>query len=165
MNGWIAALNFAITGAVLLLSVVGLWFTVIIPGIGRWSRRFFMGYFIIFLLCDLSCIAETALQYYRVPGTLFDFVLALENLLLSLPLPMLTVYLLHCSGENIRASKLLRAVLGLWAVYCILAASAAFLDQTALRGVSFAANPQFTTIEDSAFDSCTSLKKISIPWS
>ena len=128
MNSWIGAFNFFISGAALLLSVMGLWFTVIVPGMDRWSRRFFMGYFTIFLLCDLSGFVELALQHYIVPGAAFHFLLNLENLLLSLPLPMLTVYLLHCCGENKRSSKLFRAVIGLWAVYFIFAASAAFTE-------------------------------------
>ena len=43
-----------LSGAALLLSMMGLWFTVIIPGIDRWSRRFFLSYFLIFMLCCLS---------------------------------------------------------------------------------------------------------------
>jgi hypothetical protein len=41
-----------------------------------------------------------------------------ESLLLSVPLPMLTLYLLHCSGENWRSSALFRAVLALF--FCFL---------------------------------------------
>ena len=48
MNGWIEPLSFSIVGAALLLSLIGLWFTVIIPGIDRWSRHFFIYYFMIF---------------------------------------------------------------------------------------------------------------------
>jgi sensor histidine kinase YesM len=58
----------------------------------------------------------------------FYFLLVLESLLLSLPLPMLTVYLLHCCGENLPSSKLLHAVLGLWALSFILFVSAPFID-------------------------------------
>ena len=128
MNGWIDALNSSIIGAALMLSVMGLWFSVVIPGIDRWSTRFFVSYFIVFLLCALSAIVETVLQYYRAPQAVFHFSLGMENLLLSLPLPMLTVYLLHCCGENIHRSRLLRSVLGLWAVFFVLAASAPFSD-------------------------------------
>ena len=59
---------------------------------------------------------------------LMNRMLNLENLLLSLPPPMLTVYLLHCCGENKRSSKLLHAVIGLWEVYFIFAARAAFTE-------------------------------------
>ena len=46
-------LNLILSGAALLLSVMGLWFTIIIPGISRWNRRFFLSYFLVFLLCCL----------------------------------------------------------------------------------------------------------------
>ena len=128
MNNWVEFLSFSIFGAALLLSAIGLWFSVVIPGIDRWSRRFFMNYFIVFLLCCLSTIVEVILQYYNAPRAVFVFLLLLESLLLSFPLLMLTVYLLPCCGENIRSSKLLHAVLVLWAVFAALLVSAPFID-------------------------------------
>ena len=116
MNGWIVYLNSSILGAALLLSVMGLWFTVVIPGIDRWSRRFFIIYFIVFMLCWLSAIIESLFQSYSVPSAVFRFLLFLENLLLSVPLPMLTVFLLRCSSEDLRSGRLLKAVLILWTV-------------------------------------------------
>ena len=41
---------------------MGLWFTAVIPGLDRWSRRFFMSYYIVFLLCNLSGVLETVFQ-------------------------------------------------------------------------------------------------------
>ncbi|MBO4914777.1 MAG: histidine kinase [Oscillospiraceae bacterium] len=117
---------FSIISAALLLSALGLWFTAIIPGIDRWSKRFFQSYFITFTLCGLFSIADLLLFGHPVPRTVIYLLLVLECLLLSLPLPMLTAYLLHSCGEDMRASKLLRAVLGLWAVFVILLASSAF---------------------------------------
>ena len=128
MNDWIDYFNISISGAALMLCVIGLWFTFFIPGIDRWSRRFFMSIFIIFLLCCLSGILEMAFQSYIVPSMVFYYTLILDSLLLSLPQPMLTVYLLHCCGENIRSNKLLRAVLGMWAVYFVLLVSVPFID-------------------------------------
>ena len=128
MNDWIDYFNISISGAALMLGVMGLWFTFFIPGIDRWSRRFFMSIFIIFLLCCLSGILEMAFQSYIVPSMVFYYTLILDSLLLSLPQPMLTVYLLHCCGENIRSNKLLRAVLGMWAVYFVLLVSVPFID-------------------------------------
>ena len=119
MNDWIVYLNFSILGAALLLSVMGLWFTVVIPGMDRWSRRFFINYFIVFMLCWLSAIIESLFQSYSVPCAVFRFLLFLENLLLSVPLPMLTVFLLRSSSEDIRSGRLLKAVLILWAVLFI----------------------------------------------
>lgn len=128
MNVFLNSIYYYISGAALMLSVMGLWFTSIIPGIDRWSRRFFMSTFIIFLLCCLSGILEIAFQSYIVPSKVFFFLLLFESLLLMLPIPMLTVYLLHCCGENMRKSRLLRAVLGLWAVSFALSVSVPFLD-------------------------------------
>ena len=113
MNSWIDSFNLSISSAALLLSVMGLWFTSVISGIDRWSKRFFMSFFIIFLLGCLSGILEIVFQSYIVPSTVFCILLILENLLLTLLLPMLTIYLLHCCDESLRSSKLLRIVFGL----------------------------------------------------
>ena len=116
MNSWIDAFNLSISSAALLLSAMGVWFASVISGIDRWSRRFFTSFFIIFQLCCLSGILEIVFQSYIVPSTVFCILLLLEILLLTLLLPMLTVYLLHCCGEDLRSSKLLRIVFGLWAI-------------------------------------------------
>ncbi len=128
MNIWIESFSFSTSGAALLLSALGLWFTIVIPGFDRWSRRFFLSYFIIFMLCCLSGIVELVFQYNTVPRAAFVFLLFLETLLLSLPPIMLTTYLLHCCGEKLRTSKLLHAALGLWAVFFASFVSALFID-------------------------------------
>ena len=127
MNGWIDFFYVFVFGTALLLSVMGLWFTAIIPGIDRWSKRFFLAYFAIIMLCCLSSFTEGAFQILLVPRTVFFLILFLESLLPSLPMPMLTVFLLHCCGESRRSSKLLRAVIGLWAAYCAFLVSAMFI--------------------------------------
>ena len=99
MNGWTESLAFSIVGAALLLSLMGLWFTAILPGIDRWTRHFFICYFMVFMLCCLSGIVEILFQYHQAPETVFRFLLLLENLLLSLPVPMLTVYLRWASSS------------------------------------------------------------------
>lgn len=128
MNGWIESFNFSMIGAMLLLSMMGLWFVSVIPGIDRWSRRFFMGVFTIFLLCCLLGILETLFQSYIIPSGVFYILLLLETILLSLLPPILTVYLLHCSGENMRKSRLFRTALGIWAVSFAMFASSLFID-------------------------------------
>ncbi len=128
MNNWIGSFDFSTFGAAFLLCIMGLWFTIVIPGIDRWSKRFFMSYFFVFMLCCLSSIAEVLLQYYAVPRVVFIPLLILESLLLSLPLLMQTAYMLHYCDENLRRSRLLLAMLGLWAVYIVLLASVLFID-------------------------------------
>ena len=116
----------SVFGAALLLSVMGVWFTALIPGLDRWSKRFFLCYFIAFLLCCLSSLLETIPMFFSISNAMFVFLLIVESLMLSLPLPMLTVYLLHCCGENVRKSGFLYAASGLWAAYCALVVCSSF---------------------------------------
>ena len=128
MSNWVDFLFFFMLGMALLLSALGMWFTAIVPGTDRWSKRFFRDYFIVLMLCCLIGLIEGILpRLYPVPDTAFYILWALESLFLGLPLPMLTVYLLHSCGERIRGSRLLQAVLGLWIVYLLLLAYATFI--------------------------------------
>ena len=123
MNGWNDFFYYFIIGATLLLSALGLWFTAIMPGIDRWNKRFFRSFFIVLMSSVCTVLTDIALRAYSAPSAVIRFMQVLECLLLALPLPMLTVLLLHCCGENMRESRLLQAVLGLWAVYFLLVIS------------------------------------------
>ena len=127
MNSGINSFFFFITGTALLLGVIGLWFTALIPGIDRWGRRFFLSYFFVIFLSGVSVLVEMVLHYYPVPNTAIYFLQVLETLLLSLPLPMQTPWLLHCCDESLRSSRLLHAVLGLWTAFFVLLASVPFV--------------------------------------
>ena len=120
MIGWSDIFYFSTISVALVLSVVGLWFTVVMPGMDYWSKSFFRLYFIVLMGCILSSLIAIVLHYFPVSSVVIYFILHLECLLLSLPLPMLTTYLLHCCSESVRSSKLFQTVLGLWAVYFVL---------------------------------------------
>ena len=111
---------FSFFGAALLLSVMGVWFTAVIPGLDRWSKRFFLCYFIAFMLCCVSSMLDTLPLFFPISNAAFYTILIVESLFLSVPLPMLTVYLLHCRGEDMRESRLLRGVAVSWVVYCVM---------------------------------------------
>ncbi|MBR1711258.1 MAG: hypothetical protein IJ719_20925 [Clostridia bacterium] len=53
MISWAYFFYFFTLGTILLLSVLGLWFTVILPGIDPLSRRFFRGFFVVLFLRGL----------------------------------------------------------------------------------------------------------------
>ena len=112
----------------LLLSLLGLWLAVILPGTDRFSKRFFRYYFIVFMLCCISGLADVILSYYSVPRFVVHLVVFIECLLLSVPLPMLTVYLLHYCRESIRGDRLFYTVIGLWACYVVLLAGASLFN-------------------------------------
>ena len=127
MIGWTEVFYVSIISAALLLCVLGLWFTAIIPGIDRWSKRFFQAYFSVFILCCILGFAEIAFFAHSLSSRAYYYYVIVECLALSLPLPMLTVYLLHCCGEYVRSSRLMQTVFTLWAVYLVVLLSAVFV--------------------------------------
>lgn len=127
MIGWTEVFYVSIISAALLLCVLGLWFTAIIPGIDRWSKRFFQAYFSVFILCCILGFAEIAFFAHSLSSRAYSYYVIVECLALSLPLPMLTVYLLHCCGEYVRSSRLMQTVFTLWAVYLVVLLSAVFV--------------------------------------
>ena len=116
----------SIISAGLVLSVMGLLFTIAMPAFDRWSRHFFQCYFTVFILSCLTGFADLLVYGHPAPHVAVYLLMVLESLFLSLPLPMLTVYLLHCCGETMRRSRILRAVMCLWAIYAVMLASAEF---------------------------------------
>ena len=107
-------------GVTLLVSVIGLWFTAIMPGIDRWSKRFFRSLFTLFILLNIIGFLDTIIYIYPVPMWIMYLMIILESVLLSLSLLMMTAYLLHCCGENVRSNRLFHAVLGLWGVFVVM---------------------------------------------
>ena len=120
MSHWTEVFYFSAFTAALLLSVLGLWFTAVVPGVDRWSKRFFLQYFSVFLLCSVMGLCEITFVYSTFSRTAYYYYMIAECGILSLPLPMLTVYLLHCCGEDLRSSRLMRTIAGLWVFYLIL---------------------------------------------
>ncbi len=128
MNGWIYYFYAFILGASLLLAVLGVWLTAVMPGLDRWSKRFFRDYFVVLTVCVVSVLMEAVITFHPAPNAVVILVLYLECFFLSLPLPMLTICLLHCCAERFRESWLLRAALGAWAAYVVLLLLAPFID-------------------------------------
>ena len=127
MSGWINYLYSFIGGGGLVLSITGLWLICLLPGIDRWSRRFFQIYFAILIGCCFTGVMELVIQMNPPLIRAIYPTLMLESLLISLPMVMMTVYLLHCCKERLRGNGLLRTVLGLWIIYCILLVVSGFI--------------------------------------
>ncbi|MBR1486150.1 MAG: histidine kinase [Synergistaceae bacterium] len=117
-----------ILGATLLLSVTGLWFTAIMPGIDRWSKRFFRSLFIVFILLNIVGFSDTITYSYPVPMWMMYLMIILETVLLSLAPLMMTAYLIHCCGEKVFSNKLFHAVLALWGIFIALLAISPFTE-------------------------------------
>ena len=128
MISWSGYFILFILGAILALSMMGLWFAAAMPGIDRWNKRFFQAFFIILMLGDLSGLCDIVLFLFSASIAVFGPLLVLECLFLALPLPLLAAWLLHYCKENLRTSKLFCAVLVFWAVYSALDISSLFTD-------------------------------------
>ena len=115
---------FFMCGAVLVLMVLIIWIAFIIPSINKWNKRFFVGLFAVFLACVISMAVE--LLTYGKPSLALEekITVYFEYLLISIPVPMFTAYLLHTCGEDWRRSWLFRIVGALWGIYFILLAVA-----------------------------------------
>ena len=127
MITWYTIFTFSIISAALLIALLGIWLTAIIPLIDRWSRRFFLAYFTALMACSLVSLVDLIIYQYISIGTLriFGF---LEVLLLSLPIPMLTVYLLHSCKKDIKKNTVFRVVEGCWMMFSLLLVSTLFTD-------------------------------------
>ena len=126
MIDWADQLSLFLAGALLTLSVLELWFAVIMPGMTRWDRRFFIAIFTILLLCMGVYLVD--LLTYRDSGMALAQRIAVyfEYLFITLPTPMFTLYLLRCCGENRQKNVLWRAVSSLWSIFFILLGIAQF---------------------------------------
>ena len=119
MSYWINSIQFALVGAMLLLALLGLALAVIMPGMDRWNKRFFVLSFVILALLAGSCFVDL-IAYGDPTMILVERVVSyVESLLPIILMLMLAIYLLHYCGEDYRKSALFRAVLVLSVVYFI----------------------------------------------
>ena len=104
----------------LTLTAVGLCVAVVMPGMGRWNRRFFTALFTVLLLLMGAFLVDLIVYEYPDMALAEQIVVYFQYLLVSLSMPMFTGYLLHFCGEDLRKSTLFRLVIGLWGIYFIL---------------------------------------------
>lgn len=85
----------------------------------RWSRRFFSTMFLILLLCAcLDFVSEPlTVSLFTIPPKL---PLYGQSLLSAMLIPLLTIYLLHCAGQDFRRTIVFWTVLGLFIFYAAL---------------------------------------------
>ena len=122
MNNAIDLINFsaAVTGLVIVL--LGLFFTLAMKSLEKWTRRFFVALFSVaaaYVASDL--LSQVSLLFlgpdYAVLSRIAVFC---ESLFSSMLMPMITVYLLRCSGERRKRTPLFASMLTLWLVYVAL---------------------------------------------
>ena len=117
---------FFVCGAVLLVTVLTLCVAVIMPGTNQWNKRFFVTLFAVFVLCMITFFVDLLVYNDPSMATAEKIAAYFEYLLMSIPMPMFTAYLLRTCGENWRKSFLFRVVVVLWIIFFILVAIAQF---------------------------------------
>ena len=124
---WYTIFSFSITSAALLIALLGIWLTAILPLIDRWSKRFFICYFTALMACSLVSLADLIMNQYLgiALQRIFGFV---EVLLLSVPIPMLTGYLVHCCKNDVKKKAVLRTTAVFWIVFFLLLGSTLFTE-------------------------------------
>lgn len=117
---------FFVCGAVLVSNVMTFWISSLIPGMNQWNKRFFVILFadsvlyMIFAFVDLLVYTDSSMALAKKIVAYFEY------LLISIPMPMFTAYLLHTCGEDWQKSSLFRTVIGLWGIYFIFLGIAQF---------------------------------------
>ncbi|MBQ3441915.1 MAG: histidine kinase [Selenomonadaceae bacterium] len=117
---------FFVCGAVLVLTMLTLWIAVIMPSPNQWNKRFFITLFAIFVLCMFALFVDLLIYTDPSMAVAERITAYFEYLLLSIPMPMFTAYLLRTCGEDRRESSLFRTVIVLWGVFFLLLAIAQF---------------------------------------
>ena len=115
-------------GGALMLVLLGLGIAIVMPAIDRFSKRFFITYFsVLVLYAGIGFISEVLLSQPGMKRAL-DGLYYVDTLFSSVLLPLMTVYLIHCCGEDWRNSALLCAVFALWIAFFIMLNAALFTN-------------------------------------
>jgi hypothetical protein len=113
-------LPYLLLGAALMLVLLGLGIAIIMPSADRWSKHFFSTYFVVLTVYILISLLEGVSAFDHVRNPYIDEYAYLESLLASVLIIMISVYIVHCCGENWRKAPLFRAVLVLWIAYFLM---------------------------------------------
>lgn len=97
-----------VLGAAIMLALLGLVVSAAMPASDRWSKRFFIAFFTVIVLYVGVCTVDTFIYSRPEMGAVMTVVYYFETLCSLLLLPMLTAYVLHCSGGDWRHSPVFR---------------------------------------------------------
>ena len=113
-------IDFILVGSALMLALLGFGVAVIMPGIDRWSKYFFEVYFLCIVLYTGFSLVEELSYIYPDMQSVQAVSIYLNTLTASVLIPLITVYLLHCCGENWRHSTVFYVITVLWIGFFIM---------------------------------------------
>ena len=120
--------SYAILGALLIMMALGIVFSALMPVTDRWSKRYFVTLFSLFLMCSVTCFLAVLFWDDAHMAAAERVVYFFEALFLSSLMFMPTVLLLHSCSEPLLRSPLFKAVTALWGVFCLMLIAAQFTD-------------------------------------
>ena len=125
---WIYIVDYLLAGALMVMMAIGVAFSAFIPALDRCNKRYFNILFSLLFLCTVSCLL--ALIFWEAPtmAATSRIVYLFEGLLLSTPVFMPTLFLLHSCGESFKSSPLFKLVMALQGVYIIFLSAAQFMN-------------------------------------
>ena len=122
------AAGYSISGAMLIMMLIGIAFSAFMPALDRWNRKYFLTFFSILLM--YAVVLSVDMIIYTNPdiaATQRVFII-IEYLFFSVLMPMPMPFLLHCCGESQKSNVLLRTVITLWGIFCIMLCVSQFTD-------------------------------------
>ena len=128
MSSWMIAAGYAMGGALLAMMLIGIAFSAIMPTLGRWNRRYFLTFFSLLFLYVVVIFIDLILYAGSDTAKAGKALVLIEYLFFSvltlIPIP----FLLHCSGETVKGSAVLRAGVALWVLFWILMLGGQYTD-------------------------------------
>ena len=128
MTDWMYHAEFLIAGALLTMMATGIAFSVFMPALDKWNKRFFIVLFSLLFLCAVTCFL--ALIFYNNPAkaTTERVIYFFESLFMAVPIFMPTIFLLRCLHEKVKRNALFSAMTALLCVYLAFLIIAQFTD-------------------------------------
>jgi len=121
-------IDYMLAGALLVMMAIGITLSAFMPALDRWNKRYFITLFSLLFLCTVTCFF--ALIFWKDPTKALQarIVYQFEGLLLSTPVFIPTIFLLHSCGEKLKNSLLFKIVTTVEGIYIISLIAAQFMD-------------------------------------
>ena len=120
MMDWMYIFDSVTAGAMMVIMAIGIAFSAAMPALDKWNKRYFITLFSLFFLCTVVCFIAVLLWEKPTMAAAQRIVYLFEGLLLSTPVYMPMLFLLHSCGERLKSSLLFKTVTALEGVHIIL---------------------------------------------
>ena len=128
MTDWMYHAELFIAGALLTMMATGIAFSVFMPALDKWNKRYFILLFSLLFLCAVTCFLSLIFYNNPAKATTERVIYFFESLFMAVPIFMPTIFLLRCSREKVKRNALFSAMIALLGVYFAFLIIAQFTD-------------------------------------